>query len=153
MIGVLMGVVPHDMRRVSRTAAAPRKGLASMDTLHSLAEEHCEPLHARDEVVHGRQLLDLHATVPDWHIVERDGFACLQRTFHFGSFAEALAFTDRVGALAQAEGHHPTIVTEWGRATVSWWTHALKGLHRNDFIMACKTDQLYAPAHARAPIN
>ena len=63
--------------------------------------------------------------------------------FTFGSFAEALAFTDAVGALAEAEGHHPAILTEWGRVTVTWWTHAIKGLHRNDFIMAARTDELY----------
>lgn len=115
-----------------------------MNTLNMLAQDHCTELHAHEGVVHGHQLLELHRAVPDWHIVERDGYACLKRSFHFGSFAEALAFTDKVGALAQEEGHHPTIVTEWGHVSVSWWTHALKGLHRNDFIMAAKTDLLYA---------
>jgi len=54
----------------------------------------------------------------------------------------ALAFTNRVGALAEAEGHHPALLTEWGRVTVTWWTHKIRGLHRNDFIMAAKTDGL-----------
>lgn len=115
-----------------------------MNTLNLLAQDHVTELHAHEGVVHGHQLLELHRAVPDWHIVERDGYACLKRSFHFGSFAEALAFTDKVGALAQEEGHHPTIVTEWGHVSVSWWTHALKGLHRNDFVMAAKTDLLYA---------
>jgi 4a-hydroxytetrahydrobiopterin dehydratase len=84
--------------------------------------------------------------VPDWQLVERDGIRRLERVFHFPSFAEALAFTNRVGALAEAEGHHPALLTEWGRVTVSWWTHMIRGLHRNDFIMAAKTDAL---AHAR----
>lgn len=84
--------------------------------------------------------------VPDWQLVERDGIRRLERMFHFPSFAEALAFTNRVGALAEAEGHHPALLTEWGRVTVSWWTHKIRGLHRNDFIMAAKTDAL---AHAR----
>jgi 4a-hydroxytetrahydrobiopterin dehydratase len=53
-----------------------------------------------------------------------------------------LEFTKKVGALAEAEGHHPPLLTEWGRATVTWWTHKIKGLHRNDFIMAAKTDEL-----------
>jgi 4a-hydroxytetrahydrobiopterin dehydratase len=117
------------------------KSTASSDMVE---EVHLEPLHAWEGVVHGKELLDLHRTVPDWHIVEHDGIGSLQRVFTFGSFAEALAFTDRVGALAQAEGHHPAILTEWGRVRVSWWTHALKGLHRNDFIMAARTDALYA---------
>jgi len=84
--------------------------------------------------------------VPDWQLVERDGIRRLERVFHFPSFVEALAFTNRVGALAEAEGHHPALLTEWGRVTVSWWTHKIRGLHRNDFIMAAKTDAL---AHAR----
>ena len=62
--------------------------------------------------------------------------------FHFPNFADALAFTNRVGALAETEGHHPALLTEWGRVTVSWWTHQVRGLHRNDFIMAAKTDAL-----------
>ena len=51
--------------------------------------------------------------------------------------------TKRVGELAEEEGHHPALLTEWGRTTVTWWTHKIRGLHRNDFIMAAKTDELY----------
>ena len=67
----------------------------------------------------------------------------LERVFQFPDFAQALAFTNRVGALAEEEGHHPALLTEWGKVTVAWWTHAIGGLHRNDFIMAAKTDQIY----------
>ena len=81
--------------------------------------------------------------IPEWRVVERDGVARLERVFRFASFAEALAFTNDVGALAEAAGHHPAITTEWGRVTVGWWTHAIAGLHRNDFIMAAKTDERY----------
>jgi len=84
--------------------------------------------------------------IPAWQLVERDGIRRLERVFQFKNFAEALAFTNRVGALAEAEGHHPALLTEWGRVTVTWWTHAIRGLHQNDFIMAAKTDAL---AHAR----
>jgi 4a-hydroxytetrahydrobiopterin dehydratase len=59
------------------------------------------------------------------------------------------AFTDTVCRLAEAEGHHPAILTEWGKVTVTWWTHKIKGLHRNDFIMAAKTDALYVQAPGR----
>ena len=68
----------------------------------------------------------------------------MRRVFTFDDFAQALRFTDEVGAVAEEEGHHPALLTEWGRTTVSWWTHKIKGLHRNDFIMAAKTDELYA---------
>jgi 4a-hydroxytetrahydrobiopterin dehydratase len=68
--------------------------------------------------------------------------ARLERVFHFRSFADALAFTNRVGSIADDEGHHPALLTEWGRVTVTWWTHKIRGLHRNDFMMAAKTDAL-----------
>ena len=83
--------------------------------------------------------------VPDWTLVEREAIQRLERVFRFGSFAEALSFTNRVGVLAEAEGHHPAILTEWGQVTVTLWTHKISGLHRNDFVMAAKIDAL-APA-------
>ena len=79
----------------------------------------------------------------EWQIVEREGVRNLERTFPFKNFAQALAFTDRMGALAEAEGHHPDILTQWGSVTVWWSTHKIKDLHRNDFIMAAQTDRLY----------
>ena len=56
---------------------------------------------------------------------------------------EALEFTNRVGEMAEAEDHHPALLTEWGRVTVAWWTHVVGGLHKNDFVAAAKTDRLY----------
>lgn len=83
--------------------------------------------------------------IPGWNLVERDGIRQLERFYAFKEFADALEFTNRVGQLAEQENHHPAILTEWGRVTVSWWTHKIKGLHRNDFIMAAKTDEAYGP--------
>ena len=80
---------------------------------------------------------------PEWEIVERADIKRLERIFKFDDFPQALAFTNSVGELANAEGHHPALLTEWGRVTVTWWTHKIRGLHRNDFIAAAKTDQLY----------
>lgn len=80
--------------------------------------------------------------IPAWQIVEQDSIRRLTRVFTFPDFAAALAFTNRVGALAEQEGHHPALLTEWGRVTVTWWTHKIRGLHRNDFIAAAKTDLL-----------
>jgi 4a-hydroxytetrahydrobiopterin dehydratase len=80
--------------------------------------------------------------IPEWKIVEREGIERLERVFDFPDFARALEFTNRVGELAESEGHHPALLTEWGRVTVSWWTHKIGGLHRNDFILAARTDQL-----------
>lgn len=81
--------------------------------------------------------------IPEWEVVEADGIKRLRRVFAFPDFGQVLRFTDRVGGLAEQEGHHPALLTEWGRTTVSWWTHKIGGLHRNDLIMAAKTDQLY----------
>jgi len=80
--------------------------------------------------------------IPAWRVVARDGERRLERVVTFPDFAAALAFTNRVGAAAESEGHHPALLTEWGRVTVTWWTHAIGGLHRNDFIMAARTDAL-----------
>ena len=80
--------------------------------------------------------------IPEWKLVERQGIERLERVFPFSDFASALAFTNRVGEIAEAEGHHPALLTEWGRVTVTWWTHKIRGLHRNDFVMAAKTDRL-----------
>jgi 4a-hydroxytetrahydrobiopterin dehydratase len=88
------------------------------------------------------EIAGLKPRIPDWRLIERDGIPRLERVFVFDNFAAALAFTNRVGAAAEAEGHHPALLTEWGRVTVTWWTHKIRGLHRNDFIMAAKTDGL-----------
>ena len=67
----------------------------------------------------------------------------LERAFKFRTFAQALAFTNKVGEVAELEGHHPALLTEWGKVTVTWWTHKIRGLHKNDFICAAKTDELF----------
>jgi 4a-hydroxytetrahydrobiopterin dehydratase len=91
------------------------------------------------------EIADFHPQVSDWAIVELDGIKRLRRVFSFDDFAQALAFTNKVGDLAEEQGHHPALLTEWGRTTVTWWTHKINGLHRNDFVMAAKTDELYQP--------
>jgi 4a-hydroxytetrahydrobiopterin dehydratase len=90
------------------------------------------------------EIAQLLSEVPGWEVTEIENQKRLQRTFKFKDFAHALDFTNRIGQIAEAEGHHPLMVTEWGKVTVAWWTHAIGGLHRNDFIMAAKTNQIYA---------
>jgi 4a-hydroxytetrahydrobiopterin dehydratase len=89
------------------------------------------------------EIAKLKPLIPEWALLEREGEKRLERAFKFPDFAAALAFTNKVGEIAEFEGHHPALLTEWGKVTVSWWTHKIKGLHRNDFIMAAKTDQLF----------
>jgi len=109
----------------------------------------CEVCRAGAPVVTDMETILFQPQVPEWQIIERDGVKQLERVFPFPDFLQALAFTNRVGAIAEAEGHHPALLTEWGKVTVTWWTHKIKGLHRNDFIMAAKTDEAYAAATAR----
>lgn len=110
--------------------------------MDSLTQMKCIACHKGEPTVTDAEIAELHPQVPSWQIVERDGIKRLERIFKFDNFAQALAFTNKVGELAEAEGHHPALLLEWGKVTVQWWTHKIKGLHRNDFIMAAKTDHL-----------
>jgi 4a-hydroxytetrahydrobiopterin dehydratase len=109
----------------------------------ALTAEKCVACRRDAPTVTDAEIAELQPQVPEWELVELDGIKRLRRVFPFDDFAQALAFTDAVGAAAEEQGHHPALLTEWGRVTVSWWTHKIKGLHRNDFIMAAKTDELY----------
>ena len=107
-----------------------------------LSAQHCVPCREGSPATSDAEAAELHRQVPEWRVVERDGVKRLERVFAFPDFAAALAFTNQVGAIAEQEGHHPALLTEWGTVTVTWWTHAIRGLHRNDFIMAARTDAL-----------
>ena len=111
--------------------------------MSELEQERCVACRADSPMVTFEEIAELHPIIADWELTDEDSISRLKRSFLFRNFAEALAFSDLVGEVAEAEGHHPRIVTEWGRVTVSWWTHKIKSLHRNDFIMAAKTDQIY----------
>ena len=104
----------------------------------------CVACRGDEPTLTDQELAALTPRIPDWEVVEIDGVKRLRRAFRFKDFASALRFTDQVGAIAEEEGHHPALLTEWGRTTVSWWTHKIRGLHRNDAIMAAKTDRLFA---------
>ena len=107
-----------------------------------LSEAHCEACRADAPVVTDDEAGEFMKEIPDWERHEVAGVPRLVRVFEFPDFAAALEFTNRVGGIAEKEGHHPALLTEWGRVTVSWWTHKIRGLHRNDFIMAARTDEL-----------
>ena len=110
--------------------------LSGLDTMA------CEPCRKGGSPLSGEEIAGLLPEIPGWEVVSEEGVARLVRTFTFADFRSALGFTLRVGELAEKEGHHPKIVTEWGRVRVEWWTHSVGGLHRNDFIMAARTDEL-----------
>lgn len=94
----------------------------------------------------GAGLAALLAAVPQWRVVQEQDIPQLQRTYVFRNFVEALRFTNIVGDLAEQANHHPALQLEWGIVKVSWWTHTIKGLHRNDFILAARCDAAYSPA-------
>ncbi|MCG7983896.1 MAG: 4a-hydroxytetrahydrobiopterin dehydratase [Candidatus Thiodiazotropha lotti] len=111
--------------------------------METLTQEKCEACRADAPKVGDQELAELIRAIPDWNIEVRDGIMQLEKVFPFKTYVAALDFTNKVGILAENEGHHPALLTEWGKTTVTWWSHKIKGLHRNDFIMAAKTDQLY----------
>ncbi|MCA0901130.1 4a-hydroxytetrahydrobiopterin dehydratase [Microbulbifer agarilyticus] len=106
-----------------------------------LAAQACEACRADAPLVSDDELATLIREIPDWTPMTRDGVMQLERVFKFRNFKQALAFTNRVGAIAEEVGHHPALLTEWGKVTVTWWSHEAGGLHKNDFIMAARTDQ------------
>src|SRR5947209_14322782 len=111
-------------------------------SMPDLVNERCVACRRDEPRETDAEIAELKPLIPEWEMVERDGIPRLERVFHFPDFTAALDFTRRVGELAESEGHHPALLTEWGRVTVTWWTHKIRGLHRNDFIMAAKTDRL-----------
>ena len=116
-----------------------------------LIDQKCVACKSGESPLDSGAIAELLAQVPGWNVIEENGVKHLERTFQFKDFAQALAFTNRVGQLAEAEAHHPQIITEWGKVTVKWWTHKIGGLHRNDLIMAAKTSQTYASCQGSQP--
>lgn len=109
-----------------------------------LASKHCEACRADAPRLGAEEIAALSKTLPEWEVALLDDIPQLKRVYQFADFRGALDFANQVGALAESEGHHPALLVEWGRVAVSWWSHKIKGLHRNDFIMAAKTDRLFA---------
>ena len=101
------------------------------------------PPESGEGMLSAEQIAQLHSQVPTWKIVEREGVQQLERAFEFSDFATALAFTNEVGRLAEELDHHPRITTEWGKVTVTWWTHKVGGLHRSDSGSVAKLDEIY----------
>jgi 4a-hydroxytetrahydrobiopterin dehydratase len=104
-----------------------------------LASKTCVPCRGGVPPLEGEELEALSRQVPEWEVVEEHH---LKREFRFGNFREALAFANRVGELAEEQGHHPDIAFGWGRAEITIFTHKIDGLTESDFILAAKVDRL-----------
>lgn len=111
-----------------------------MTKLHQM---NCVACRGDEPALSKEEIAALKPELPEWEIVHVDGVPRLERTYKLKNFIEAMAFSTKIGMTAEKEDHHPMIVTEWGKVRVQWWTHKIKGLHKNDFIMAAKTDEIY----------
>ena len=103
-----------------------------------LASKHCVPCRGGVPPLKGEELGRLAAQVPDWTVANDHH---ITRSFRFPDFKTALDFVNRIGAIAEAEGHHPDITLAWGRVDVLTYTHKIDGLTESDFILAAKIDQ------------
>jgi 4a-hydroxytetrahydrobiopterin dehydratase len=113
----------------------------------------CSPDAARIGAEQAQALL---TQLPDWQLLSEPAQTAgkpatasvdkLVKAYLFKNFAEALTFANRVGELAEAEDHHPALLVEWGKVTVTWWTHSIDGLHQNDFILAARCDEILRTA-------
>jgi 4a-hydroxytetrahydrobiopterin dehydratase len=112
--------------------------------MKDLLNSECEACRADAPGVSATEAKELLQQIPEWEIEQLDDMSILEREYTFKNFVAALEFTNKVGELAEAANHHPVLVTEWGKVTVEWWTHKIKGLHKNDFVMAAKTERLYS---------
>src|SRR5919202_2987433 len=107
-----------------------------------LTQQKCDACTKESQPVTKEEIAELQPQIPDWNIIEVEGESRLERTYKFPDFKSALAFTNRVGEAAEEQDHHPALLTEYGKVAVTWWTHTISGLHKNDFIMAAKTDEI-----------
>ena len=110
--------------------------------MSELASRTCVPCRGGVPPLKGKELSDLHKQLPDfahWKVVNEHH---ITRTFTFPDFVKALDFVNRIGAVAEEQGHHPDILLTWGKVEVTLWTHKVDGLTESDFIMAAKIDKL-----------
>jgi 4a-hydroxytetrahydrobiopterin dehydratase len=107
--------------------------------MSTLASKNCVPCRGGVPALHGEQLHDLSHQLPNWQVVDEHH---ITRTFQFSDFQGALDFANRVGAIAEEQGHHPDILVSWGKAQITIWTHKVNGLTESDFILAAKIDQI-----------
>ncbi len=109
--------------------------------MSELAAKSCVPCRGGVPPLKGAELGGLQRQVPGWNVVEEHH---LEKTFRFPDFRQALEFVNRVGNLAEEQGHHPDIFLAWGKVDVTIWTHKIDGLTESDFILAAKIDALHS---------
>ena len=114
--------------------------ISNMDNLN---KRHCEACRVGSLPVTDSELKIFSENFKEWELLNENGIRKIKKQFKFPNFQEALSFTIKMGKLSEEQGHHPLLTLEWGKVSVIWWTHKIKDLHMNDFIMASKTDELF----------
>jgi 4a-hydroxytetrahydrobiopterin dehydratase len=117
------------------------------ESANDLANKSCVPCRGGVPPLAGAELATLQKQLPGWDVVEGHH---LKKVFQFPDFKQALAFVNKVGEIAEREGHHPEITFTWGKAEVTTWTHAVNGMTESDFILAAKIDKIDKGASAKA---
>ena len=110
--------------------------------INNLVDQVCTPCTKTSAALTCDQIDQLIGLLPQWQVLELNGVSQLTRSYSCADFNGAMDGASIVAKLAEAHSHHPALVIEWGKITVTWWTHSINGLHQNDFILAAKTDQL-----------
>ena len=111
--------------------------------MKSLSKSNCEACSADAEPLSADEIKALLVEAEGWELITEDNIKKLTRSFNTGNYARSMTFTNAVAALAQESDHHPLLIVEYGRVTVVWWSHKIKGLHLNDFIMASRTSDAF----------
>ena len=108
----------------------------------SLKSQSCEACQIGAPKVSENELDELLLEIEEWTLI-KEPIKKLQKVFNFKNYKDSLNFSIKITKLADEEDQHPQIILEWGKVTVTWWSHKIEGLHHNDFICAAKTDQLF----------
>ena len=109
--------------------------------MSDLAANSCEACRIDAPIVSDNEASILIKEIEGWDLIN-DGIKKLKKEFSFSNYSDSVDFSNKVADMADQEDHHPQIILEWGKVTVIWWSHKIKGLHKNDFICAAKTNNL-----------
>jgi 4a-hydroxytetrahydrobiopterin dehydratase len=112
-----------------------------VELVSDLAASSCEACRIDAPLVSDDEASILINEIEGWDVID-DGVKKLKKEFSFSNYSDSVDFSNKVADIAEKEDHHPQIILEWGKVTVIWWSHKIKGLHKNDFICAAKTNNL-----------
>ncbi|WP_022941653.1 4a-hydroxytetrahydrobiopterin dehydratase [Psychromonas hadalis] len=112
--------------------------------MQNLAQLNCKPCDKNTSVLTADEMAVLLTDLNGWQVIMEIGIHKLTQCFVTKNYKNSMAFTNAVAQLAESVNHHPLLIVEYGKVTVTWWSHNIEGLHKNDFIMAAKTSLLFS---------